>query len=63
MIVANLVPTVPFATAKQHADMAITAGAPLRFEAFPSSGHNLTGAQTSAWRNRVEDFVAQQASR
>jgi predicted esterase len=55
--------TVPFATAQQHATDAIARGAPLRFESFPSSGHTLTNAQTQAWRDEVEAFVTQQASR
>lgn len=53
--------TVPFATAQQNAASAAERGAPVSFEAFTSSGHDLTGAQTKAWRDRVEAFVAQQA--
>jgi len=55
--------TVLFATAQQHANDAIARGQPLRFESFPSSGHNLTNAQVQAWRDEVEAMVAQQAAR
>jgi predicted esterase len=53
--------TIPFAAAQQNAAWAAERGAPVSFEAFTSSGHDLTGAQTKAWRDRVEAFVAQQA--
>lgn len=53
--------TVPFAQAQEHATWAAENGAPIRFEPFTSSGHNLTPAMTAAWRARVGDFVAQQS--
>lgn len=55
--------TVPFATAQEHALAAADTGAPIRFEDYPSPGHEITGAMGKAWREAVADFVAQQAAR
>ncbi len=55
--------TVPFATAQEHAQRVIDEGAPIRFDPYPSPGHEITSAMGKAWREAVGEFVAQQAAR
>jgi phospholipase/carboxylesterase len=51
--------TVPYAWAKAHAEAVIAQGAPLRFESYPSSGHDVTKAESKEWISGVRDMVAE----
>jgi phospholipase/carboxylesterase len=55
--------TVPFAQAQENAAYAAERGAQIRFVPYPSPGHELTAAQTKAWRAEVAAFVQQQSTR
>lgn len=51
--------TVPYEWARAHAQQAAARGQPVTFESFPSSGHDLTSAQTKAWIGAVRAMVGQ----
>lgn len=50
--------TVPYAWQQAYAEDMRRRGAPLTFQSYPSPGHDLTGAQTKAWRETVASLVA-----
>lgn len=50
---------VPLSWAKEYADKMRSEGAPIRFDAFPSTGHDVTHDMGQAWISRVHDMVEQ----
>ena len=50
--------TVPFALAKDYAERMIAEGAPLSFQAYPSSGHGLAEGMGADWVNSLKGQIA-----